>query len=209
MIQVDATFQKDGTYVVDLFVDREHVPPGTALSDLERSAVLSFDGNRVEHTRAEVSNGVEGKPNVTRLRMRGRTPSAVSQFTFANDAITGFFVIGLRNEGQEASMPQWVEGGKASEPFPLDRAVVPKSRWEIVKLYLVLGFTHILPKGLDHVLFVLGIFLLAVKLKPVLWQVTAFTLSHHYARAHDLRRRLLAIDHRGAAHCVVDRLCGH
>jgi hypothetical protein len=47
-----------------------------------------------------------------------------------------------------------------------------------VTLYRRLGFTHILPRGLDHVLFVLGIFLLAVDLKPVLWQVSAFTLAH-------------------------------
>lgn len=45
-------------------------------------------------------------------------------------------------------------------------------------LYLILGFTHILPAGLDHILFVLGLFLLNPKLKPVLLQVTAFTVAH-------------------------------
>jgi hydrogenase/urease accessory protein HupE len=44
--------------------------------------------------------------------------------------------------------------------------------------YLALGFTHILPGGLDHILFVLGIFLFATRLKPVLAQVTAFTVAH-------------------------------
>jgi hydrogenase/urease accessory protein HupE len=172
MAQVEATFCKDGTYIVDLLVDREHVPPGTSLSDIEKSAVLSFDGKRVVPAKAEIADGA-----VTRLRLRGRTPAEVSRFTFANPAIEGFFALNLRNEGQEAAM-QWVEGGKTSEPFSLDRAVIPKLRSEIVKQYLVLGFTHIVPKGLDHVLFVLGIFLLAVRLKPVLWQVTAFTLAH-------------------------------
>ena len=45
-------------------------------------------------------------------------------------------------------------------------------------LYLVLGFTHILPAGLDHILFVLGLFLLNPKCKPVLLQVTTFTVAH-------------------------------
>jgi HupE / UreJ protein len=45
-------------------------------------------------------------------------------------------------------------------------------------LYLILGFTHILPAGLDHILFVLGLFLLNPKLKPVFLQVTAFTVAH-------------------------------
>jgi hypothetical protein len=178
MVQVDATFQKDGTYVVDLIVDREHISPDVTLSDIDKSAVLVFDGKRVSPSGSEIANGVNRKPNLTRIRLRGRTPSGVSRFTFSDAAIEGFFVLALRNEGQENAVPQWVESGKTSEPFPLDRAVVPLSRWNIVRQYLALGFTHILPKGLDHVLFVLGIFLLAVRLKPVLWQVTAFTLAH-------------------------------
>lgn len=45
-------------------------------------------------------------------------------------------------------------------------------------LYLKLGYTHILPLGMDHILFVLSLFLLSPKLKPVLWQATAFTIAH-------------------------------
>ncbi len=45
-------------------------------------------------------------------------------------------------------------------------------------VYLKLGYTHILPLGLDHILFVLGLFLLSPKLKPLLWQATAFTIAH-------------------------------
>jgi hypothetical protein len=45
-------------------------------------------------------------------------------------------------------------------------------------IYLKLGFTHILPYGYDHVLFVLGIFFLNPHLKSVLWQATAFTVAH-------------------------------
>ena len=45
-------------------------------------------------------------------------------------------------------------------------------------LYLTLGFTHIIPLGFDHILFVLSLFLLNPKLKPVLLQATAFTVAH-------------------------------
>lgn len=44
--------------------------------------------------------------------------------------------------------------------------------------YLKLGFTHILPLGFDHVLFVLSLFLLNTRLRSVLWQATAFTVAH-------------------------------
>lgn len=173
-MQVEATFQKDGTFVVDLMIDREHMP-NASLPKLAQSAVLSFDGKRVVHQRTEVARV---RPYMTRLRLTGRTPSSVSQFTFADDAIPGFFVLSLQNEGQAEKVTQWIEAGKASAPFALHRDVVPESRWNIIKLYLQLGFTHILPRGLDHVLFVLGLFLLSTQLRPVLWQISAFTVAH-------------------------------
>ena len=43
---------------------------------------------------------------------------------------------------------------------------------------LHLGFSHIIPEGLDHILFVVCLFLLAPRMKPLLIQVTAFTLAH-------------------------------
>lgn len=45
-------------------------------------------------------------------------------------------------------------------------------------LYLKLGYRHILPLGWDHILFVLSLFLLSNRLKPVLWQSLAFTVAH-------------------------------
>ena len=44
--------------------------------------------------------------------------------------------------------------------------------------YLIIGFEHIIPKGLDHILFVIGLFLLAPRLKPIVLQVSMFTLAH-------------------------------
>jgi len=52
------------------------------------------------------------------------------------------------------------------------------SKTDAAALYLVLGYQHILPLGFDHILFVLSLFLLSPKLKPVLWQATAFTIAH-------------------------------
>lgn len=72
----------------------------------------------------------------------------------------------------------WIEGGEASRPLPFTRPAPPPGRAAIVAQYLLLGFEHILPKGLDHILFILGIFLLTTRIKPILTQVTAFTLAH-------------------------------
>ena len=56
-----------------------------------------------------------------------------------------------------------MEGGGTSKPFALEGAVVPPTRGQVARQYLLLGYTHILPKGTDHILFVLGIFLLSTR----------------------------------------------
>jgi hypothetical protein len=50
--------------------------------------------------------------------------------------------------------------------------------WDVIALYLQLGYTHILPKGLDHILFVLALFFASTRLGPLVWQVSAFTVAH-------------------------------
>ena len=40
------------------------------------------------------------------------------------------------------------------------------------------GFEHILPKGFDHILFVLGLFFSCLHFRSLLLQVTAFTIAH-------------------------------
>ena len=52
------------------------------------------------------------------------------------------------------------------------------SKTDTAFLYIQLGYKHILPLGFDHILFILSLFLLSPKLKPVLWQATAFTIAH-------------------------------
>ncbi|MEL7001224.1 MAG: HupE/UreJ family protein [Bacteroidota bacterium] len=45
-------------------------------------------------------------------------------------------------------------------------------------LFIKAGVRHIIPKGMDHILFVLGLFFSSLILGSLLWQVTAFTLAH-------------------------------
>ncbi|MGI9110148.1 MAG: HupE/UreJ family protein, partial [Opitutales bacterium] len=50
--------------------------------------------------------------------------------------------------------------------------------WSTFLSYVRQGFGHIVPEGLDHILFVLGLFLLCRAWRPVLIQVTTFTVAH-------------------------------
>ncbi|GAA4377099.1 HupE/UreJ family protein [Hymenobacter koreensis] len=65
-----------------------------------------------------------------------------------------------------------------AEAHKLNTDLSKLSRTDVVLGYLEVGFTHILPLGLDHILFILGLFVLEPRLKPVLWQATAFTVAH-------------------------------
>lgn len=48
----------------------------------------------------------------------------------------------------------------------------------VVWFYTKLGFEHIVPLGVDHILFVVCLCLLNTRFKTVLWQATAFTIAH-------------------------------
>ena len=87
-------------------------------------------------------------------------------------------------DGSETT--EWVQGDAWSTSLPLGGPFARPSRWTRFSQYLTLGYTHILPKGLDHILFVLGLFLLRAALRPVLVQVTTFTLAHSLTLALSL-----------------------
>lgn len=80
----------------------------------------------------------------------------------------------------DASEPttEWLEGGEPSTPYSLTSPPPRVDRAAIAWQYLGLGFSHIVPHGLDHMLFVIGIFLFSSRLRSVLWQVSAFTVAH-------------------------------
>jgi hypothetical protein len=73
---------------------------------------------------------------------------------------------------------QWIKQDVYTEPYPLDEIFTRQPWWQVAQTYISAGFQHIVPQGMDHILFVLGIFLLSRHMKPLLWQVTMFTLAH-------------------------------
>lgn len=62
----------------------------------------------------------------------------------------------------------------------------------VVWYYIKLGFTHIIPEGFDHILFVTGLCLLGTKLKTILWQATAFTVAHSITLALSMKNIIVA-----------------
>ena len=76
------------------------------------------------------------------------------------------------------AVPLLMLGALPAAAHVIDADLSKLSRTEVFWTYLQLGYTHILPLGLDHILFVLSLYILEPRLRPVLWQATAFTVAH-------------------------------
>ncbi|MBC7889560.1 MAG: HupE/UreJ family protein [Ferruginibacter sp.] len=63
---------------------------------------------------------------------------------------------------------------------------------EVVWFYLTLGFKHIIPSGIDHILFVAGLCLLGTNIKTIFWQATAFTVAHSITLALSMKGIIVA-----------------
>ncbi|MCF2870639.1 HupE/UreJ family protein [Octadecabacter sp. G9-8] len=86
-------------------------------------------------------------------------------------------VLVLRQMGVDAGWDGYLSGGGLTDPVALAGGD-EMSGGEAFMRFIPVGVEHIVPLGLDHILFVLGLFFLSVKMRPLLWQVTAFTAAH-------------------------------
>ena len=86
-------------------------------------------------------------------------------------------VLVLRQLGVEAGWDGYLSGGGLTDPVSLTGGD-EMSGGEAFMRFIPVGVEHIVPLGLDHILFVLGLFFLSVRMRPLLMQVTAFTAAH-------------------------------
>ncbi len=117
-------------------------------------------------------------PAVATIRLTGQIPPAAHHFTWTYAWTFASYALTVQPAASENAATEWLEGGQTSAPFALTAPTPPVDRLDTAWRYFTLGFTHILPLGLDHVLFVLGLYLLSGRARAVLWQVSAFTIAH-------------------------------
>ncbi len=89
----------------------------------------------------------------------------------------GLGLLALRQAGDQADYEAMLADGDTSAALPRAGSVSVGVA-QLFTQYVRIGFQHIVPKGLDHILFVLGLFLFSATLRPLLLQVTTFTLAH-------------------------------
>lgn len=128
-----------------------------------------------------VSVTVTDTPNVellrdTTLTIRGELPSGENPVTIAWDSQFGPLVMRQMGGGDDA-YTAFLRNGEASAPIPRI-GIATEGAFSVFIRYIGIGFEHILPLGLDHILFVLGLYFLSPRIKPLIFQVTTFTLAH-------------------------------
>ena len=111
-------------------------------------------------------------------RLSGPIPEAAQEVTFFASRSFPPVRLTASRAGEEAGPVEVLAPGAESWPLPLVGPREAAGPFETFRRFVVLGITHILPWGLDHVLFVLGLALLSPRLGPLLAQVTAFTVAH-------------------------------
>jgi hypothetical protein len=151
--------------------------------------VLFVDGHEVRPTSVEYgAPPVEvpaGEFALASYTLRGQIPEGARTLRWYYGLVVDPYPLTVRlADGSEAT--EWVQGDAWSTSLALGGPFVRPSRWTRLGQYLALGFVHILPRGLDHILFVLGLFLLRARLRPVLLQVTTFTVAHSLTLALSL-----------------------
>jgi len=115
---------------------------------------------------------------VATIRLTGPIPPNSRHFAWSYAWTFASYALTLRNAVSDNPATEWLEGSQRSAPFALTSPAPSFDRLRTARRYLSLGFTHIVPNGLDHVLFVLGIYLLSRRARSVLYQVIAFTIAH-------------------------------
>ena len=151
----------------------------------QRRVRVRFDG---EPAPFEVAFPDYGTPRATaaeiptvlglNARLTGAIPDGAADVGFFASRAFGEVHLTVADPARGVEARSILEPGARSEPLDLARPVAPPGPGTVARLYLRLGFAHIVPEGADHILFVLGLFLLSARLRPLVWQVTAFTVAH-------------------------------
>ena len=111
-------------------------------------------------------------------RLTGAIPANAAEMEFFASRAFSDVHLTVRDEVRDVTTRSVLERGARSDPYSLAGPIEPPTALQTGRQYLELGFVHIVPRGLDHILFVVGLFLLGTGIRPLLWQVSAFTVAH-------------------------------
>ncbi len=101
------------------------------------------------------------------------------QFTFRWIKNYGPIILRENNNNklEDELVTEYLQSGIESSKFSFKENNFRKTFNSFSKFF-ILGIQHIIPKGLDHILFIFGLFLFSSSLKKLISQITIFTIAH-------------------------------
>lgn len=150
------------------------------IESLLRQIHLRIDGRDLRLSLVSLDIPDAPDPSLARIShvvLEAEIPPGSQDLEWQWPKALGDNVLRVRLPGEKKLYTTWLKNGESSGPVSIQGLVEP-SAGQVFRNYVALGFTHIVPKGLDHILFVLSLFLLSTHWRPLLYQVTAFTLAH-------------------------------
>jgi hypothetical protein len=151
------------------------------LVELEQSLASALeiraDAVAVPLAVTSVEDALDVTPSRVVVTLAATLPANTTAVTFGSSLVMGSYPLTVHREGATEESVVWLAGPEVTPPLPVG-AIGGLHGLAAVRRDFLLGFTHILPNGLDHILFVLGLFLLSTRWKAMLAQVSAFTLAH-------------------------------
>jgi HupE / UreJ protein len=115
-------------------------------------------------------------PRDSELTITATLPDDGTPVQLGWDASFGSVIVRQMGGGADA-YTAILAGGELSAALPRE-GFATEGALPVFGRFIVSGFEHIIPKGLDHILFVLGLFFFSLRMWPLLGQITAFTLAH-------------------------------
>lgn len=167
--------------------DQLRAQPGTALETQFRAAwprlaakfVITSDGVPLPAEIISLSVPDVGDVDLPRdstLILRAALPEGDAPVQIGWDQSFGPLVLRQAGAGDDL-YAAYLNGGEMSAPLPR-QGVPEETGFQTFTRFVVLGVEHIVPKGLDHILFVLGLFFFSLHMRPLLLQITTFTVAH-------------------------------
>ena len=146
-----------------------------AEGDLSRAVLLYFGGRQlpVTVTLPEVAPAAGSEAEVA---LRATVPAGQGGLGLRADASLGAVSLSAWVDEVQVMDRVPVATGGAPEPIPL--TIEGEHLLRTAGRYAWLGVLHIVPLGLDHILFVLALALLSLRWRPAVLQATAFTVAH-------------------------------
>tara|TARA_B110000467_G_scaffold164321_1_gene193065 strand:- start:18186 stop:19346 length:1161 start_codon:yes stop_codon:yes gene_type:complete len=144
-------------------------------------SISSFKGLELQQLKRILSQQVYLSEYKAQLQATGNIPENIKTVTLRFSPLLGNVILKVVRPEQEILSTAALSNGYQISTVNTKREDRSNTLTKILTLasdYLYQGFVHILPRGLDHILFVLALFLFAKRRSTLIWQISAFTLAH-------------------------------